>query len=366
MSDESDGDSESSSKNAKKSGFKCCVKKNCSVCVCINCFSIYHNSCVKKMGRIKKVIDDTKIECCTPAKVAGNGEIIEVYKVEQSKLNMEIQYLKQLLEELNDKNNILKQNNGLLVERINQMYVNTKPIHRDEGDKKLQDNNRQKPATQASVFTIQGVDDAATNITVCPTSQTEKSNQVLDTATNTTSDKDNSNYAGVVKRTNIDSSNRNHRNGNGIADYGNNNKYTFRRIESGPGRNETPISNGDFEVPKQRRYRKRLGRGDTTENESAFAGEERRLWLYINRVKRSAEADTIFNFIKKKVGFENDDILVKEIPSNPEYLKRFVVIGPLGKRNQLYDPTFWPKNIGIKRFNFERHKNFLANEIFFK
>lgn len=106
-----------------------------------------------------------------------------------------------------------------------------------------------------------------------------------------------------------------------------------------------------------KRRRKNLGTGSADLN---FEGGDRRAWIYLNRVKRTATEDIITNFVKQKDGFETAEITVKEIPTAEDRLKTFLVIGPLQKRNELYNNEFWPKNVGVKRFHFDKHKDFLS------
>lgn len=112
---------------------------------------------------------------------------------------------------------------------------------------------------------------------------------------------------------------------------------------------------------RRKNYKKRLGQAETTpENkENGFCGGDRRAWLYINRVKRQTTEEMIVNYIKSKPGFTNANISVKELPSDPNKFKCFVVIAPFAKKDELYDTKFWPNSVGIKRFSFAKHREFL-------
>ena len=46
--------------------------------------------------------------------------------------------------------------------------------------------------------------------------------------------------------------------------------------------------------------------------------------------------------IKKQNGFENEKVSVKEFPGENHHLKRFVVIAPLVRKDELYNTAFWP------------------------
>ena len=109
-------------------------------------------------------------------------------------------------------------------------------------------------------------------------------------------------------------------------------------------------------------FKKRLGVGKTTDiqQENGFMGAERKAWLYINRVKPHVTIEMVEAHIKKQPSFENEIISVKELPinnnNNRNNWKSFVVTAPLSRKDELYQPEFWPPNVGIKRFNFNLYK----------
>ena len=81
------------------------------------------------------------------------------------------------------------------------------------------------------------------------------------------------------------------------------------------------------------------------------------MWLYIHRVKRTASAEVIKNYLVRTPGFENERINVRELPTKEHQLKAFMVTAPLSRKDELYNPDIWPQNVGIKRFDFRRHKD---------
>ena len=105
---------------------------------------------------------------------------------------------------------------------------------------------------------------------------------------------------------------------------------------------------------------KRLG---TAENiGSQFQGAEKRVWLFVNRVNNNTTQENVTSYIKGKQGFSDEKITVKELPGEPNQLKRFVVCAPFNKKDELYNPEFWPKNVGIRRFDFKRHSQFMKTQ----
>lgn len=70
----------------------------------------------------------------------------------------------------------------------------------------------------------------------------------------------------------------------------------------------------------------------------------------------------IIKYIKDKEGYNNEQIIVKELPGEPNQLKRFVIGAPFNRKDELYKPDFWPTNVGIRRFDFKRHSTFMNTQ----
>ncbi|KAG5867970.1 hypothetical protein JTB14_017562 [Gonioctena quinquepunctata] len=112
---------------------------------------------------------------------------------------------------------------------------------------------------------------------------------------------------------------------------------------------------------KKSRPRKNLATAEVSEedNNNGFSGGERKVWLYVYRVKRAATEEQIMNYLTKTPGFDRNNTQVKEIRSSTNQLKRFLVTAPLDKKDLVYQPEFWPQNVGVKRFDFEKNRKFL-------
>ncbi|KAG5897729.1 hypothetical protein JTB14_009614 [Gonioctena quinquepunctata] len=104
---------------------------------------------------------------------------------------------------------------------------------------------------------------------------------------------------------------------------------------------------------QRKRYKKTLGTAESTKE--GFSGEDKKVWLYVYRVKQHVTEDMIMKYIKGKEKFENEAVGVKEIPSDPGRLKRFAVHASLEFKDSMYDISFWPRGVGIKRLNFTKH-----------
>ncbi|KAL3273060.1 hypothetical protein HHI36_014515, partial [Cryptolaemus montrouzieri] len=61
---------------------------------------------------------------------------------------------------------------------------------------------------------------------------------------------------------------------------------------------------------------------------NAFAGQEKKIGVFVNRVKNHVTSEDILAYISKKPDIDIASKEVKEIPGDPENLKRFVVAAP--------------------------------------
>ena len=87
-----------------------------------SCLSIYHRSCAERLTL--KVIDCNKVICCGKE----NTQItVDHEPANKEKMDLEINYLKKLLEEMEEKISVLKENNTLLKDKI--AYLNKEIIN---------------------------------------------------------------------------------------------------------------------------------------------------------------------------------------------------------------------------------------------
>lgn len=126
---------------------------------------------------------------------------------------------------------------------------------------------------------------------------------------------------------------------------------------------QLPTGSDDFGYQRgqRRRMKKRLGTCEQPGDEGAagFSGGERRVWLYIYRVNRQTTSEMIENYIRSKPDFGDVPVKARELPTDEGRLKCFVVVAPLTYKDTMYKSNFWPVNVGIRRFDFERHRDFL-------
>ncbi|XP_045468063.1 uncharacterized protein LOC123676292 isoform X3 [Harmonia axyridis] len=113
---------------------------------------------------------------------------------------------------------------------------------------------------------------------------------------------------------------------------------------------------------RKRRFKNPEKNIGTGQQNKGISGQERKVWLYIYRVNRNTTTNMIEDYILTKEGFDKQTIMVKEIPSEENSLKRFVLTAPIAKKDEMYKPEFWPSGVGIKRFSFSKHKEFTQQD----
>ncbi|KAG5877848.1 hypothetical protein JTB14_007244 [Gonioctena quinquepunctata] len=114
---------------------------------------------------------------------------------------------------------------------------------------------------------------------------------------------------------------------------------------------------------KNRNQSKYIG---CNEEISEFTGAQPKVWLYLYRVKRDVNECNIKKFITEKLypdtlrGEENNNqnVIVRELNTDPNRLKCFMVGADMVHKNNLYDLGFWPEGVGFRRFDFARHRQY--------
>lgn len=99
--------------------YACCIKKSCSVCVCVKCFGFYHLSCASR--KTMKFVSSNRVMCnqCQQdlCQNSASGGILSSQEL-GAKVSIENSLLRELINEVNDKNQVLKQNANLLQDKI--------------------------------------------------------------------------------------------------------------------------------------------------------------------------------------------------------------------------------------------------------
>lgn len=410
----SDISADSEVKNTQKiyKYFKCCPKKSFSTFLCKNCCGAYHDSCARKLVSKSgfSFLDGLFVKCCeadgSTYNLDKNAEAEldsksceslniqlkeENFKMryENQILSAEVNHLKQLLNEykdnkerliieMEDKNSILKENNRFLMQRIAQIqneFLETRD------DKKQIKNNQ-------NINTGYKENNLLTQTAALPINHLKQRNYSLRTQMSSNIKKKDVTYSMVTSAAHLQQMAPASSEQKTVRDYQNytndsqaeqeklidvveprNKRYSL--TEQSNVNNQQKQTTTENQVDEngfkkvtygKKRPRKNLGTAEISEEQSknGFAGGERKVWLYIYRVNRVTTEEQILDYISNKPGFDKKTTNVEEIPSDIDQLKRFLVTAPLEKKDTMYQPQFWPKNVGVKRFNIEKNKKFLS------
>lgn len=120
----------------------------------------------------------------------------------------------------------------------------------------------------------------------------------------------------------------------------------------------------------KRRWRKTVQFGTNEETENEFEGQpavntkDKKIWLFISKVRDTVSAENVTTYIKKKTNLEEEKISVKKLDTwhKVEDNKCFLIgIDPAYKES-VYSASFWPKGVAYERFNFFKGQRFLDNQ----
>ena len=163
---------------------------------------------------------------------------------------------------------------------------------------------------------------------------------------------------------------------NGIINLGQVDYYNNTNTNNARVRNEHHQEDKFIQVNSKKKWRRRgnIGTGDDNQNDDAkFEGsavwKNRKLWVIIKKVKDSADAQKIKEYLNNKLDVEDEeDISVKclntyyKIKDNNCYL-----IGFDNKfKNSIYDSKLWPKGVIFERFDFQKGERFLDKQKYHK
>ena len=306
----SDGKSSEKNCETEELKFKCCGKK-CAVMVCVNCYSVFHNSCSTRL-KIKK-LDETKVICCEL-----NPMEQKIIDINYKKLELELQLVKKLMAEMEDKNNILKENNRLLLEKITTLTID-KPIIQQMATniKQAVSAERKQQTAAAKSVNIQNKEDCKQVKETMPKAEQKSETGQTEAINETSQDEDGFRFQRRQNRNNY--------------------------------RNQV---NHSDERGKKEQKRKQIGQATHDQNQ-VFQGIQPKMWLYLYRVIPKIGESDIKEYIKKKLGNE-EDIIVRELKNGNHPRQCFMVATKFEFKDKLYDPGFWPKGVGFRRFDFKK------------
>nr|CAI5856665.1 unnamed protein product [Callosobruchus analis] len=115
---------------------------------------------------------------------------------------------------------------------------------------------------------------------------------------------------------------------------------------------------------KKKHITGRMGIGEVKADEDfGFTGKDRKIWIFLRRVKDSVAADNVSNYLVHKLKAEAKDIEIKKV--NPYHRKPdngcfLVGLDPRYQR-EVFEQDFWPRGVFYDRFDFKRGDHFLDN-----
>lgn len=299
----------------QKLPFKCCKSKVTSVLVCINCGNLYHRSCLQRKIDFKK--DDPRIKCCNkqpkvPSIEVNTEDNLEVEEepkgactdhVRMDRSETENFYLKKLLCESEEKNKILQRNIQLLYENKTLLEEKVNQLKEEINNQGMTKSSHSEVPTNSRPFSHIVKEQIREN--------KAKQSEIRD----------------------------------------NKSKQTSESEQSKEAENRGRI----VEQNNRRNYKKTIG---TATADGEFGGRAPKVWLYVYRVKSEVTEDVILRYLADKTGEESSEFVVKDLKARDGGYKCFMVAADFKYKDTFYDPGFWPRGVGYKRFNFRQHEGY--------
>lgn len=296
--------------------FKCCQTKTTKVLVCVNCGNVFHLSCAVKNKLKCNKICDTRISCCEQTQQGSCNDKVNTNDL----LLNEIEFLKKLLKEKEDKYNIIVENNSLLKQNLNLLQ-------------QTQTNVSAKKNANQTIYKKQ----VAESIELADISRNAKNK--INVNKNSPRLQDLSN---ISERINF-------------------NEQNLESMESITNINvlteEQQTQEKDFKIvthKKNRIVKKNFGDNELNKD----FGAQKRVWLYLYRVKRHVTTEKITEHLKCQESFRSADIIIKELPTNESQNKCFMCGVDFSLKDEIYNPSTWPKSVAYKRFDFRKFNKY--------
>ena len=348
---------------------------------CCDCGIYLHQSCALRITGLRVSSGSKNQVLCSVCEKNAREEAIRKLESDIAAKGKEIELLKLKISEILNENKTFETITNKIMEKLESVENNItnkivstqqeiqKKILKKKGSKSKPRYRIKKTTRIVNKQKSQGESAAINETTILriENPQSKKINSQNTEDTNRKSYKDTLNSGNPSRKAQGQSNDthaHNHKNvNNGKAKTENSSKEKHQN-------NVNDAETGGFQEVGNKRHNRRVKKLGTYQSSNSenneFVGGDRRVWLYINRVKRSATEEIVGNYIKNKPGNANMKVIVKEIPAEHNQLKAFVVVAPMQKKDELYQTSFWPCNVGIQRFDFKKHKQFLqeSNEFF--
>lgn len=340
-----ESDSEASSqKDGKENGFECvyCGKPVKKFVKCGKCFNIFHESCLIKEGNMKNAK-------CKHERL-GNYQSSLTEKedpvdTEKKILEIENLYLKQLMKEMTEKNQVLMQNNSLLLEKIKILEGNKKNEEISFAETVKKSNSSINSNVNKTIPIVK--DQKPPTKTSSNHRNSSDTSKLPHSATMTLNNKTKYN---LEKNINTNTS-----------------KMQVYEQEN----NTAPEDTSGFITVRSRRNRKGdVGTGifenSSFKSSKAIKDEkDKKLWLFVSRVHENVKDEDIKTYILSKGKLEENQVYARKLNTrNQEDLNyKCVLVGvPITMKEEIYKSEFWPLGIRYSRFDFTKGQHFLEKQ----
>ncbi|CAH1099818.1 unnamed protein product [Psylliodes chrysocephalus] len=133
------------------------------------------------------------------------------------------------------------------------------------------------------------------------------------------------------------------------------NQYIQLNKDTNPNQDEWEIKQR-----RVRRLRKNVGESSEDTNFRGAANNNPKCYMYIYRVGKEVNEKDITSFIGNKLNIqnnnmENEQIIVKKIQCNSTNTISFIVATDFSHKDKMYTPSFWPKGVCYRRFDFKKY-----------
>lgn len=283
------------------------IRTNAYKIQCIVCKNWLHRDCANlSIEDIQHYIKNNNW-CCNTCQITSKAkQTMDMKKsantatdpITLDSLTKENQFLRRLIQELEEKNSLLKENKSLLEDKVTN-------LERRLVDKNTKVNKtiNSTPANLKTPVAMQPVNHLNSTVPVTP-------RQVpLDMVSN-------GNEWQIVKPR----------------------RFTRRRTQVGTA-----------------------ATSNTETEENVFSGKPERIdkkaWLFISRVKDIVTEEHIKSFIKKKTKLEDNDVIVTRFPTKYDNIRKdgkcFKIGIKFDLKDKVYESDFWPSRVAFSRFKFD-------------
>lgn len=331
------------------------IKTNAYKIQCTKCNSWYHRDCANLT--IEKIQEYSKEKNSPNGKrwlyTTCNGSSDDVGQRDPSNVSEDVSnsthlslkeennYLKQLISELRESNILLKQNKQLLEEKVldlQKQLTHKKP--KTNNSKDISSSNK-KGSVSIHVPNVSTPNELNPQSAPLPTESNRRGFVFPEQGTSKS----------LNTRSNI---------------VGNESPSAWAHVVSSQPNPERRIhSNKSYTTSKRPIF---IGTGELDVNEN-FVGRDdknKKVWLFLSKVPDKINEVIIKNYIQKKTNLTEEEVFVKHLQTKIEQKypnnKCFQVGIRFDLKEDVYLPTFWPKNVAFQRFKFKKQYDNEGNE----